>query len=415
MSESKAQDVIEQVEDCTLPADNKLAIGKLDVRTLKKITESCRECPENAYTPLEPRTLDEMGFIFDESIKCHLMCNQENLKVAIAKVVEDRMYTDVQVKVHGHIFDCHLAVLQVSTEYFKQFSSTNLIVLNVPEVTKLGFEKAYEWMTKQDASPPREGIVDLYLAARFMQMPPLINQLWYCFENIEFFREGEAFKLYLQAVPYETSTLQSLLLTRISRFFLSAVATVEYLKLKPEQVYDMLRTSIISVNSEMEVFMSAFRWMMYDWEARKAHTELLMRAVRFNLMPAWYILSLKTKQTLPELKELLDNPVVQSAINVGLSYTVTQHFMNSDSGLQEPLQMQQAQQREWIIDDIAPHHHMYKCPYWQYLNYELFNIYLEQVITAGPHFYKTLKAYKPSNLMPCCQAVLQNSKYISDI
>lgn len=29
MSESKAQDVIEQVEDCTLPADNKLAIGKL--------------------------------------------------------------------------------------------------------------------------------------------------------------------------------------------------------------------------------------------------------------------------------------------------------------------------------------------------------------------------------------------------
>ncbi|XP_023171019.2 kelch-like protein 15 [Drosophila hydei] len=413
MGETNVEETIKQDEEGTLAIDTKTV--KLDVRTLKKIIECCQENQADTLEHVTPCSLIDMGFLFDESIKCNLICNQDSLRAAIAKVVENGIHTDVKVIVHGHTFDCHLAVLQVSTEYFKQFSSTNLIVVNVVQLTKAGFEMAYEWMIKPDMIPHRSKIIELYLAARFLNMPHLINQLWYCFENIEFFREGEAFKLYLQATPHPTATLQSLLLTRVNRFFLPAVATVEYLQLKAEQVYDMLTTSVIAVNSEMEVFLSAFRWLMYEWETRKAHTELLMKAVRFNLMPAWYILSLKTKQAQPELAELLSNPTVHSTVNGGLSYTVTQHFIHSESPLHKPLQMHNTQQREWVIDELAGHHHLYKCPKWQYLDYEHFNIYLEQIITAGPHHYLTLKPFKPSNFLPCCQAVVQNCKTIADM
>lgn len=330
--------------------------------------------------------------------------------------MQNRIRTDVQVVVHGTTFDCHLPVLQVASEYFRQFTSTHTIVIDEPEVTVLGFEKLYEWILKRNSLRLKiDWLLDMYRTARFLKMPKFIDKLWGYFDNTKNFNEGQAFNLYIKAIPYPTEMLKALMLTRVNRFFLTAVTTTEYLNLTAEQVYAMLTTSVLAVNSEMEVLMSALRWMMYDWEERKKHKLFLMQAVRFNLMPAWYILSLKTKQKMPELAEILEEPVIQDALNAGLSYSVTQHFVHSDSPLQKPLELNTEHQREWIIDRSASHHHLYNCPNWTYLDYNAFTLYMAQIIQAKNLHFHILRLFKPSNFAPCCQETVKNCKTLLEI
>ncbi|XP_017866785.1 PREDICTED: kelch repeat and BTB domain-containing protein 8-like [Drosophila arizonae] len=382
---------------------------------LMNILECCKESPL-ADVEYAPFSVSDRKTLLDDSFKCHLICNQAKLKAGLANIVQNRIRTDVQVVVHGTTFDCHLTVLQVASEYFRLFTSTHTIVIDEPEVTVLAFEKLYEWILKGKAFRLRvDWLLDMYRTARFLKMPKFIDRLWGYFENTKNFSEGHAFNLYIKAIPYPTEMLQALMLTRVNRFFLTAVTTTEYLNLTAEQVYAMLTTSVLAVNSEMEVLMSALRWMMYDWEERKKHKLFLMQAVRFNLMPAWYILSLKTKQKMPELAEILEEPVIQDTLDAGLSYSVTQHFVHSDSPLQKPLELNTEHQREWIIDRCASHHHLYNCPNWTYLDYNVFNIYMMQIIKAKNLHFDTLRLFKPSNFAPCCQETIKNCKTLLEI
>ncbi|TDG41189.1 hypothetical protein AWZ03_012388 [Drosophila navojoa] len=368
-----------------------------------------------------PESIDEVQFkpmpieFRDEPIPCHLICDQAKLMAEIANIVQNRILTDVQVVVHGTPFDCHLAVLHIGSDYFKQFPSTNKIVIDEPDVTVLSFEKIYEWMINSNFEVDYENCLELYLAVRFLQIPRLIELMWIFFESTENISEGRAFQLYVRAIPYSIENLQALMLTRLNRFFLTAVTTQEYINLTAEQVYAVLTISALAVNSEMEVFMSVFRWMMYDWAERKKHSHFLMQTVRFNLMPAWYILSLKTKPKKRELAELLDDPIMQDTLDAALSYTVTQHFITKDSPLTKPLELNTEHQREWIIDCYARHHHLYNCPNWVYLDYKVFDSYMEEIIKSRKEHFKDLKLFKPSNFAPCCRELVENCETLLEI
>lgn len=342
-----------------------------------------------------------MGYVFDENLKCNLVCDQQLLEDGLITMVENRRYTDIEVDVQGHIFNCHMAVLQISTEYFKRFHTLDAVVIDSKDVTVVGFEKAYDWMIKAKAVPQREDIVEVYMTAKYLDMPELLKQLWFYFEDRHQFSEGQAFKLFLETMPYQALTLQKFLLTRVSYFFLSAISTLEFLQLNVHQVHAMLDSNVAGVNNEFEILMCALRWLMCDWKHRKKHIHLLMSAVRFGLMPPWYLLSLRSKQPMPELQAICEDPTVLEMINDGLSHSVTHESLPEMS-----LQLQQGPQREWIIDEHAPHHHEYKCPNWQCLDYEKFSTYVDRVINVGPHFFKSLKPKTSVNLMPCCREIL---------
>ncbi|KAM8703873.1 hypothetical protein ACLKA7_008493 [Drosophila subpalustris] len=373
--------------------------AELDKEILRKVADSCSVHKKKSYRRLRHRSLDDMGYVFDECLKCNLVCDQQLLEKGLIEIVGSRRYTDIQVDVKGHIFNCHMAVLQFSTEYFKRFHTLDPVVIDSEDVTIVGFEKAYAWMTKVNATPQRENIAELYMTAKHLEMSELLKQLWFYFEDRTQFNEGQAFKLFLETVSYQALTLQHFLLTRISYFFLSAITTLEYLQLNANQVHDMLDSNVAGVNNEYEILMCALRWLMCDWRQRKRHVHLLMSAVRFGLMPPWYLLSLRAKQTMPELQEICDDPTVLDMINDGLSHSVTHESLNEMT-----MQLHQGPQREWIIDEQAPHHHEYKCPNWQGLDYEKFSGYVDRVINAGPLFYKSLKPKTAINLMPCCRA-----------
>lgn len=345
-----------------------------------------------------------MGLVFDKHVKCNIACNTDEVKSKLTDLVEKQLQADINVIVEGHTFACHLPLLQVSTAYFKSITGTEEVVIDAQEVTQVGFWKAYNWLVRNDSKPEREHIVEMYLVARYLDMKDLLNQLWYYFDSNQLFNEGTAFKLYLETLPYRTSSLQHLMLSRVRRFFLSAICTAEFLDLRAENVFDLLSSNVISVNSEMEVLMAALRWLMCDWERRKTYVVRIMSAIRFQLMPSWYLISLKSKQSHEVLKEIYEQEAVLAMINAGLSYSVTQHFMDETSVPPEE-KLEPSTQRERIIDERAAHHHVYMCPNWKFVDCELFDAYLQQVIDAGPQFYKSLKPWEPANFMSCCKTV----------
>lgn len=323
----------------------------------------------------------------------------------LADLVQKEVTADINVIVQGHKFACHLPLLQISTTYFRSHTETEDVHLDSEDATAVGFWKFYSWLVCADGKPEREHIVELYLMARLLDAQDLLNQLWYCFDNNQLFNEGTAFELYLETVPYATSTLQQLMLPRVRRFFLSAICTAEFVDLPADKVYDMLSSNVINVNSEMEVLMAALRWLRCDWQPRKQHVVQIMRAIRFHLMPSWYLISLKSKQMHPVLQQIYETRDVLDMIDAGLSYSVTQQFMDAASPVEVTLGQEPSRQRERIIDERAAHHHVYKCPNWKFIDFEVFDAYLQQVIEAGPEFYKSLKSWEPANFMACCKAV----------
>ncbi|KAH8417803.1 hypothetical protein KR222_006044, partial [Zaprionus bogoriensis] len=319
--------------------------------------------------------------------------------------IQKHLEADVKIIVQDQVFECQLPLLQTASKFFKSVEPGSEIVIRSDDVTQLGFAKAYDWCLHGDKVPERQHIVEMYLAARYLNIMQLLENLWYMFESAELFDEGHAFLLYLEALPFNARSLQLLLLSRVRRFFLSAVCTMEFMMLQPQHVCDMLDSSVVGVNSEMEILMIALRWLFFNWEQRRQHVVAIMRAVRFHLMPSWYLVSLKAKQSHALLQEIYEQPAVLELINAGLSFSVTRHFVEEASTLQHALNMQNKMDREWIIDERAAHHHLYKCPNWKFLDGEVFNEYLKRVVEAGPQFYESLKKREHDNFKPCCQAV----------
>ncbi|XP_030370951.1 kelch-like protein 40 [Scaptodrosophila lebanonensis] len=398
-----SDDSLENVQ-VTEDSNGELQMSELDEDVQKMITECCSPPTDNQQLQLRPRTLSEMGLTIEgRRIECTFGLDPKILADGITKMVAERDCTDALVEIEGHCFECHLCVLQVFTEYFKRFKSGDIIKIEEAEVTAQGFKNVYEWMIHEGSTPQRDGLIEMYLAARFLEMPDLLKQIWSLFDDADLVSEALAFQFFLEALPYNTPMLQALLITRIGRFFLCAVASMDFLDLPAEALYELLNHNNVCVNSEMEILLSALRWLLHDWPNRKEHGVRILSAVRFNLMPPWYISSLKSTNQPKELQELLAAPELTKSLNLGLSYAVTQHYISGDSPLQDPLSMHNAQQRQWVIDENVAHHHRYECANWEYPSFPVFNKYLLYIIEKGSKYWQTLKYDQQDNMLPCCK------------
>ncbi|XP_016974803.2 kelch-like protein 41 [Drosophila rhopaloa] len=392
----------------SIKVDGEEELSEFDDETKKLLFSSRTKKEKDTWEKLPEVSLKNMGFMESmEDINFEFGCSKEFLINGITDLVVNKKCTDVEVHVGDETFNCHLQVLQLSTKYFKKFKNVDSVTLSSDMVTPKGFELAYEWMIHTEAKPQRNHIMELYLTANFLEMTDLLAQLWSRLDDPKLLNGFEAFRLYLECLPLKASVLQDLMLSRIHDYFLIAVATEEYLELEPKYVFKMLSHENMCVNSEMEMFMSAVRWLLYDWQNRKEVAVTIMQAIRFNLMPSWYTTVLKTKQVDEKFQELLDISEIQSMINLGLSFSITQNMLGPTSPLREPLQMQKPLERQWVRNPSIPHHHRFECPKWRYLNLDVFNEYIQHIINAGHRYVPSLEYVKPEQLMSCCHEALQ--------
>lgn len=237
----------------------------------------------------------------------------------IEKMIRQSEHTDTKVVVGAETFNCHMIVLKGYSEYFKKLDNkasidTQKVVLPDDQVTPLAFSKIYEWMLSDEDSVPRIGFAEIFKSAKFLGISELTSQLMCYIDDGKVIGEREALSIYLEAKEINEKSLQDLMRQKISKIFLTFVASWEYLELTLDEIRDFFKSNRLAVNSELDMLFAAIRWLQHEWSHRKNSTVELLKLVRFELIQSWQLVELKRYPKelehifkIPEVKEIIDN------------------------------------------------------------------------------------------------------------
>lgn len=242
-----------------------------------------------------------------------------NLFQLIKHKITNHIKPNIIIKIGESIFNCHMIVLQCYSNFFSDKTLEQSIELPTDKVKPDSFTMIYKWMLSSDSIVQRDGLLRVFIASEYLQIKSLVEQCWACLDNDKHFAEDRAFLLYLEARECGYVLIQQLMFSRVSKFFLTLVATQEFLELTSDELCMMLQSNSIGVNQEIEVLMSAIRWLNYDWENRQNYLIALVDCVRFGLMTSIQLLKLQRSVDSVEVQKIVEHPNVKEMINEGFA------------------------------------------------------------------------------------------------
>lgn len=201
-------------------------------------------------------SLSEMGFSSpSDQVNWHgIKQPQKNdLIQLLLNMIKNYQHTNIQIIINDTTFNCHMIVLKCYSDFFKNLTNVEQVILPADKVTAEAFAIIYEWMLAEKPIVQRDGILELYNAAQYLKIKELIHQCWFCLDDVDAFCEDSAFLLYLEARKFDHDILQKIMLTRISKFFLTLVASKDFLELTNNEICNLLKSNTIGVNSETDV------------------------------------------------------------------------------------------------------------------------------------------------------------------
>lgn len=367
--------------------------------------------PETAYNNLEARTLQSLGHAqlteWPASEAGQVSTDKPNLYDLLLALVRKNLKTNTVITLGESCLHVHLIVLQCFSGLFCDLGS-NTVQVELPTdwVTPRAFRLIYEWMIVDTPLLSRLGLLEVLRAASFLRMPQLEKQCEHCLTHG--ITEESAVLLYLEARLLRMERAHRSLLQRVSRFFLTLVASQEFLQLPIHAVWLLLSSNNISVNSELEVFMSAVRWLNFQWPKHQPIVAKLLSCVRFALVPPWLLIRLHDWQSkYVELKRIVSLPEVMQQLHDGIGYTTTRLCYGSDrDAFMQHLErtgMQPPQQRNWIYDRKCSYHHRLHCHISEEFTYETFLNYLSWLQTQHKNYWQTLEPVDAAESCLCCQ------------
>ncbi|KAF7988790.1 hypothetical protein HCN44_007100 [Aphidius gifuensis] len=319
--------------------------------------------------------LSSLGFTGEEPINWDNITLPEktNLYDELARRITSYKNADCIIKLDEGEFHCHLLVLQSYSTFIDE-KNCHEIDLTGSSVTSRAFSIIYDWMISSTVDSchllRRDNILEIFTAAQYLGIKELEEQCWAFIDNDELFSEDTAFLLYLEAKKIGNTAVMELMIPRIMKFFLMLVSTKDFIELSVDELCLLLRSNYISVNSEMEVLMSAVRWLMHDWNQRKQYLLEVMKCVRFGLIAPWQLVDVKRNPENPEFMEIMSYPEIQKMVDDGLAYVIIKYWYSNQAedyhhwisllGLSEPTN------RNWAGEDK------------NYATYREFLLYLEE-------------------------------------
>lgn len=235
-------------------------------------------------------------------------------------------------------FKCDTQILAAYSKYFETLDRSLHIIYFFPEnVSVESFVAILNWTLVPEATVRREGVIDLYAAALYLEIPELEKQCW-AFFNVDGNYMSYSFDLYLEARERSNQTIMNIMVTRVSKFFLLMVASKQFLGFSLDEIKRFFRSSVIAVNDEIEVFLAGVRWMAFDWDKRKKHVLTIMKCVRFALFSITTLLDISSVHKDMQfdhdiVKEIVLKPEIKLIIQTNLS-NATNEFYNSDSDME---------------------------------------------------------------------------------
>ncbi|XP_076380872.1 uncharacterized protein LOC117220794 isoform X3 [Megalopta genalis] len=361
-----------QMEDTQRPV-----MHQFKVKLAQSDEQKQQTVPSTSYDGplLQEVPLSALGFTGEQPIDWDniILPEKTDLYQELARRITNYKNADCIVRIDQDEFHCHLLVLQSYSVFFDE-KNCKEIDLTGSGVSSNAFSIIYDWMiSPQNESCrllQRDNILDIFIAAQYLCIKELEEQCWAFIDNDELFSEDTAFLLYLEARKSRNTAVMELMVPRIMKFFLMLVSTRDFLELRIEELCLLLKSNYICVNSEMEVLMSAVRWLMHDWEDRKKHMLEVMRCVRFGLIAPWQLVDVKRNPENPEFMELMSYPEVQKMVDDGLAFVIIKYWYGNQTedyyhwidllGLSEPTN------RNWAGEDK------------NYVTYREFLLYLEE-------------------------------------
>ncbi|EFN83269.1 Kelch-like protein 26 [Harpegnathos saltator] len=341
--------------------------------------------------------LASLGFTNEQPINWEdiILPEKTDLYQELAKRITNYKNADCIVRIDHDEFCCHLLVLQSYSTFFDEKNCKD-IDLSGSNVTSKAFSIIYDWMISPTSESyqllRRDNILEIFMAAQYLGIKELEEQCWAFIDNDELFSEDTAFLLYLEAKKIGNTAVMELMVPRIMKFFLMLVSTKDFLELSVDELCLLLKSNYICVNSEMEVLMSAVRWLMHDWNGRKQHMLEVLRCVRFGLIAPWQLIDVKRNPENPEFMELMSYPEVQKMVDDGLAFVIIKYWYGNQTedyyhwidvlGLNEPTN------RNWAGEDK------------NYVTYREFLLYLEDYQKTKVTELKTRKKPTPPSSPP---------------
>ncbi|XP_071646943.1 uncharacterized protein [Temnothorax longispinosus] len=325
--------------------------------------------------PMNEVPLASLGFTNEQPINWNniILPEKTDLYQELARRIINYKNADCVVRIDHDEFHCHLLVLQSYSIFFDEKNRKD-IDLSGSSVTSKAFSIIYDWMISPINESyqllRRDNILEIFMAAQYLGIKELEEQCWAFIDNDELFSEDTAFLLYLEAKKIGNTAVMELMVPRIMKFFLMLVSTKDFLELSTDELCLLLKSNYICVNSEMEVLMSAVRWLMHDWNERKQYMLEVLKCVRFGLIAPWQLVDVKRNPENPEFMELMSYPEVQKMVDDGLAFVIIKYWYGNQTedyyhwidllGLSEPTN------RNWAGEDK------------NYVTYREFLLYLEE-------------------------------------
>lgn len=253
------------------------------------------------------------------------------MQMVLAQVKETNSF-DIAIHIDDDVFNCFMLILQSYSKFFQTRSCHEKIIkLSSLQITPSVFHKIYEWMLKSSKMIERDGLIPLLMGAQYLKVELLEQQIWNLVQDGVKFQECEAFLLYLEAKNWNCEKIKTMMMNRVQRFFMTVVCTEEFLLMEPDEIQNWLKLDTIAVNSEVDVFFSAARWLLHDWDERQKYLMELMQHVRFGLFPPWRIVEYQRNRNMGKLSPIMDNIELQKTLKSSLPYSVHLNNFEADS------------------------------------------------------------------------------------
>ncbi|KAJ3626674.1 hypothetical protein MTP99_017153 [Tenebrio molitor] len=349
-------------------------IGDTPVRSTNKVSSEYES--KQTSEILDPElNLSRLGYTGNEPIDWNKVAlpDKKDLYLELCRRITNKKNTDCKVHIGREEFSCHLIVLQCYSELFDGYIAIKKVEIPGEKCSAASFSFIYDWMVSEEQSYKylnRENVLDIFNSAKYLKIKDLVEQCWAFVDNGDVFNEDTAFLLYVDAKAKNVEEVRELMIPRIQDFFLILVSSQDWLELNVDDVKNLLSSNYIRINCEMEVFMSAVRWLKYDWTNRDKNKYEVLSCVRFGNIAPWQLVDIKRNPENPEFMELAKDSAICKLIDDGLAFVIIKYWYgqenddfqhwNSVLGLQEP------PPRNWSGLDKT------------YFTYREFLIYLDQ-------------------------------------
>lgn len=338
-------------------------------------------------------TLKEMGYTLDNVQDAEL--EKDDLSEDIFNMLKNHEFTNLKIIIDGVEFNCHLLVLQCVSKYFKEMDGEDRVLYYFPEnVTARAFSKMYEWYIEPNFDIMKEHVVELFMAARYLELDNVVDHCWTVFNDPQRSDEDKAFELYMEAKTFRSYIVKGMMFSRIVKYFLIMVSRVEFVEFELGEVVAFLSSNTIGVNNELEVLMSGIRWLLHDWNNRKKHMLEVVKCTRFFYLSPLEVLDLQdicAHEPFDNevLNEFIKNSELGEIVKSVLAFLVAEPWSEGNhirrSELYKILDQNEPEPRCWISDPLKKEFHGTNI----HVAYTMFKNYLQKLSTMEPQYFKT--------------------------